>query len=371
MKLEMLTNSAMFLEILTGIVITLISGIIAIRIAFRFGLVDIPGAAPHKKHRFPTPLAGGITLIIAVTVLTLIFGFYKLPWWLGTIAAAAIVFSFGVWDDRRMLPAWVKLIGQMAAAVILILSGISVQILEKLGDGILPGVVLVWLDYGITIFWVVMITNAFNLVDSMDGLVAGLTSSAFAAFMLAAMDSHQFELAGVCALMFGICFGLNYLNAPPARMFLGDSGAQTLGFLLAVIAILYNPLDRLQSSSWFVPILLVAVPMFDTALVTLSRLRRRTAFYKAGRDHTYHRLVAMGLDSNRAVMLMNLVAILLESLAFVTVMLSALHANLVFFATLLAGISALFVLDQRKVRVMVGLEPKPTESKVRPTDGAE
>lgn len=371
MKIVTFTTSTMFLEILAGIVITLIAGFIAIKIAFKIGLVDVPGSAPHKKHRFPTPLAGGITLALAVTALTLIFGFFKLSWWLGTLVAAAIIFFFGLWDDRKMLPAWTKLVGQVGAAVILILSGISVAIMEKLGAGILPLVALRVLDYGITIFWVVMITNAYNLVDSMDGLVAGLTSSAFAAFMLASMDSRQYELAGVCALMFGVCFGLNFLNAPPARLFLGDSGAQTLGFLLSVIAILYNPLDRVQSSSWFVPILIVAVPIFDTALVTLSRMRRRIAFYKAGRDHTFHRLVALGLDTNRAVMLMNLVAILLESLAFVTVMLPTLYANLIFFATLIAGIVTLFLFDQRRVRLALGVEPARTEVPIRPTDGAE
>ena len=363
-------TSAMFLAILSGILITLAAGFAAIKVSFRIGLVDVPDSAPHKKHKYITPLAGGITLMLALVALTLLFNLWEYAWWLGICVAAAVIFGFGLWDDLRMLPAWVKLIGQIAAGVILIVSGTSISMMEKLGAGILPSVVLGWIDYGITIFWVVMITNAFNLVDSMDGLVAGLTSSAFAAFMLAAVDSRQMELAGVCALLFGVCFGLNFLNAPPARLFLGDSGAQTLGFILAVVAILYNPLDRLQSSSWFMPILLVAVPLFDTALVTFSRLRRRQKFYKAGRDHSFHRLVALGLDSNRAVMLMNLVAILLESLAFVTVMLPSVWANVVFFAALGIGLIALLWLDQSKVRAALGIIPGQTPT-VRPSDGAE
>ncbi len=120
-------------------------------------------------------------------------------------------------------------------------------------------------------------------------------------------------------------------------MFLGDSGAQTLGFLLSVLAIYYNPIDSFQASSYLVPILLVGVPIFDTTLVTISRMRRRTPFYKGNRDHTYHRLVALGLDPSRAVYTMHLAALVLDCMAFIAVSLPPIWANGVLVMALLMG----------------------------------
>jgi UDP-GlcNAc:undecaprenyl-phosphate GlcNAc-1-phosphate transferase len=119
-----------------------------------------------------------------------------------------------------------------------------------------------------------------------------------------------------------------------------------LGFFLAAIGILYTPVGAFQTSSWFVPILLVGVPIFDTSLVFFSRLRRKQAFYQSGRDHTYHRLVKRGMDSGRAVMTMHFAALILECVAFVAVSLEPLLANSVFIVCILVGVVLFFVLDR-------------------------
>jgi UDP-GlcNAc:undecaprenyl-phosphate GlcNAc-1-phosphate transferase len=191
------------------------------------------------------------------------------------------------------------------------------------------------------------ITNAFNLTDSMAGLSVGLSGWALAFFTLATFDSGQLSLSLFSALLLGICLGISYFNRHPAKLFLGDSGAQTLGFFLAAIGMLYTPVGAYQTSSWFVPILLVGVPIFDTSLVFFSRLRRKQAFYQSGRDHTYHRLVKRGMDSGRAVMTMHFAALILECVAFVAVSLAPLQANAVFFACILAGIIFYFILDMK------------------------
>ncbi len=343
--------SHIFEGILAALVISLAAGPLAISLARRFKLVDLPGAAPHKKHAVPTPLAGGIILIVALPLAALLFGLWTDGQMRAILLGSFVIFVFGLLDDAVNLRARYKLLGQVLATAVLIFSNVYIQIFQNPSffvGGSQP--VYRYVDYALTLLWVIGITNAFNLVDSMDGLAAGLSGSAFAFFMLAALDSEQFRLSQLGAILFGISITLYFYNAPPARLFLGDSAAQTLGFQLAAMGMLYNPLGKAQTSSWFVPILLVGVPIFDTALVSVSRLRRRRAFYSGGLDHTYHRLVSLGLEPNRAVLAMTLASIILDCLAFVAVSLPPVYANSLFGACLLAGVALVFVLDSRLVR---------------------
>jgi len=340
--------SFMFKGLLFGLLVCMMMGQAGIRIARLSKLMDIPGSTPHKQHTKPTPLAGGVTLILSLTVVVLLSGLWKEKQILPVLGGALVIFAFGVWDDKKNISPTLKLLGQVLASLLVIASGIFIQIFET------PGFIFsrpdanifVWPDRALTVFWIVGITNAFNLVDSMDGLAVGLSNYAFAFFMLAAYDSQQLGLSFLFAILLGIGIGLLYYNAPPAKVFLGDSGAQTIGFIIAVLAILYTPLDKDQSSSWFVPIMLVGVPIFDTCLVTFSRLRRRLPFYKAGRDHTYHRLVRMGWDSNRAVMIIHFAALALDCLAFIAVSLEPFYANIAFIFCLIMGVAALLFLDR-------------------------
>lgn len=342
-------QSGIFTAILTGLVLTLITGWLAIKLAWKVKLLDIPGKAPHKQHLKVTPLAGGIALTLSLLILAFVFGSWRDPQVLGILLAALVIFAFGLWDDAAGLSAPLKTLGQVLATIVLVLFDVRVQIFEApsffFGG---PDIIYVLLDYFLTFFWMIGITNAFNLVDSMDGLVAGLGCWAFGFFTLAAFDAQQLPLSILTALLLGICLALYFYNAPPARFFLGDSAAQTIGFLLAAVAILYTPLNRLQMSTWFLPILLAGVPIFDTSLVFFSRLRRHTPFYKSNLDHFYHRLVKAGLEPGRAVQVMHLVALVLDCLAFLAIGMIPLAANLIFGACLLAGIVFFFILDRPK-----------------------
>ena len=147
-------------------------------------------------------------------------------------------------------------------------------------------------------------------------------------------------------MILGAGIGLYFFNSPPAVLFLGDSGSQMLGFLLAVIGISYAPINVNQSSSWVVPILLLSVPIFDAALVVVSRLRRRKPIYLAALDHTYHRLSHIGIESNRAVLLMHIVSLVLSSFAFVSLAQPPVVSNLIFLLIFVGGGLALLLLDQ-------------------------
>jgi UDP-GlcNAc:undecaprenyl-phosphate GlcNAc-1-phosphate transferase len=203
-----------------------------------------------------------------------------------------------------------------------------------------------WIDWIITIFWLVGITNAFNLIDSMDGLVVGTSGVALCFFLLATFEAEQTMLVRFSTLLLGICAGLYFYNAAPASLFLGDSGAQMIGFFMACLGILYSPPNYPQGSSWFIPILLLGVPIFDTTLVVFSRLRRRKPIYQGDRSHTYHRLVLLGLETRKAVVVMHLAGIFLGCLAFVALSLPPWAANLAFGLTLLAGFALIIFFDQ-------------------------
>ncbi|HEY5158441.1 MAG TPA: MraY family glycosyltransferase [Anaerolineales bacterium] len=336
-----------FFNILVGLILSLIMGWVAILIARRVGLIDMPGALPHKKHTTPTPLAGGIALMLALLAGGLVVNFSIIRDEWNILLPSLIIFTIGLWDDFKRLPPWIKLTGQIVAGVLLVSLGTYVQIIPHGFLG-LPGHSNQLLDWIITLFWVVGITNAFNLIDSMDGLVLGTSGLALALLILVTLDSSQVPLLRLLTLLLGICAGLYFYNRTPARLFLGDSGAQTIGFLLAAVSIQFTPGTHPLGSSWFIPILIFGVPIFDTALVTISRLRRRTHVYTAGLDHTYHRLVDMGLESSRSVFVMHLATVVLGCIAFIALQLDPLYAIIIFGLVCVVGLALVFWMDRRK-----------------------
>ena len=349
MELQVTSVSFVFESILVSILITAVLAWGSIRLSRRIGLVDVPNSAPHKVHRKTTPLAGGLALFLSLILTAWWFGILGDPGVAAIFLGALPVFIFGLWDDLRGIPPLIKLIGQSLAVVILIATGISIKVFESpeffMGG---PGQFNVYIDWLLTYLWVVGITNSFNFVDSMDGLALGLAGMATAFFTLVMIDAGQPILSRQSALLLGACIGLYIFNSRPARLFLGDSGSQTLGFFLAVLAIAYLPQGAYQASSWVVPILLLGVPIFDTALVVISRLRRGKPIYSASRDHTYHRLVSLGWNSNKAVLIMQIASLLLGCLAFIVLTRPPLIANGIFLTVILAGGLALVYLDSPK-----------------------
>ncbi len=324
-----------FRNILFATLLALVIGPFARALAHRLKLEDIPNKELHKQHGSVVPVAGGMILVITVYAIAYALQLWTSPLVRALLVSSTLLFLFGLWDDIRGLSPLVKLIGQIIGSIILIMMGIQVLIFPQN-----------WINLGLTLFWLVGITNAYNFVDSMDGLAVGLGAQAAAFFMLATADSGQSDLSVLSTLVLGACVGCYYYNALPARFFMGDSGSQFLGFLLAGLAIAYNPPGFEQAASWYIPILLMAVPIFDVTLVVFSRLRRNRPIYRASRDHTYHRLVNLGMSSNRAVLSMHLVALLLGCLAFVALGLQPLIANIIFFCVLLCGAAALIFLEK-------------------------
>jgi len=263
------------------------------RLALHVGVVDTPSA--RKIHGAPVPLLGGAAIYAGFMLALLFLGdrFY-IRELVGILLGATLVSLFGLADDHWGLHASLKLCGQVLAGVILILGGTQVSLFAS------P-----WLNWGITLLWVVGLTNAFNLLDNMDGLSGGVTTvAATFLLLLAAMGRPPQVLVGaMAAALIGACIGFLRYNLNPATIFMGDTGSLFLGFLLAALSIKLRFPSNVPWITWLVPVCVLALPIFDTSLVFFSRLRRgKNPLTTPGKDHLSHRLVALGLTRREAVL---------------------------------------------------------------------
>jgi UDP-GlcNAc:undecaprenyl-phosphate GlcNAc-1-phosphate transferase len=309
--------------------------------------MDDPRSADHKKHKNKIPITGGIVLFITVFIISIFTDLWNNPNIWAILVSSLIIFFLGLLDDYFHLKPLQKLFGQFFGASVLIFYGVQINIFnspEFLNSS--DTMINNWLNTGFTLFWVLALANAFNFIDSIDGIVVGLSGVSTLFFFIISLTTGQEELFLFCSVLLGICIGLYFFNSYPAKLFLGDSGAQTLGFILASIAIIYNPLRGGQSSTWFVPILIFYMPLFDLILVVLSRFKRNKKIYKASRDHTYHRLSAKGVSIHHSVLIIHGVSLAMSMIGYLCLNLSTLNANLIFFSSILIGIVAFIKLDK-------------------------
>ena len=309
-------------------------------LARRLGMVAQPG--PRKVHRWPVPLLGGLAMYLALAISFILFG--HLVWlteMAGILAGATLMFLVGLWDDRSGMPVWLKMLAQVMAVGCLLAVGIQVRLTQ------------VWIiDWAITFFWVVGITNAVNLMDNMDGLAAGITAVGGAVFFILAAIEGQGLVASLAAALCGAAVGFLFYNTAPAVSFMGDSGAFMLGFVLAALGIKLKFAHFPLGSTWMAPIVVLGVLIFDTTLVTLSRWRRGRPIYQGGSDHTSHRLVQLGMSQPRAVLTLYVAAATLGALALFLIQEPVLFSNVIFAA--LCGVGLVLLLAFERI------EPKLT-----------
>ncbi len=303
-------------------------------LAQRVGLVDQPGL--RKAHQLPVPLMGGLAMYVALSLAFIIFG--NRDWLaegIGILGGATLLFVTGLWDDRYGMPVWIKLGAQFVAAACLIAVGVQVRLFG-----------IWWLDLPITLLWVVGITNAVNLMDNMDGLAAGVAAVAAVFFFALAALEGQGLVASLAAALFGSAIGFLFYNFAPAISFMGDAGSLMLGFMLATLGIKIKFVHFPLASTWMAPIVVLGVLIFDTALVTVSRVRRGRSPFQGGSDHTSHRLVQLGLSQPRAVLTIYVAAATLGALATFLTRAQPLTANLSFAGLLLVGAGLLLAFER-------------------------
>ena len=305
------------------------------RVALRLGITDQPNA--RKIHVNPIPLLGGVAIYGAFIAALLLFGNrYRLSELISILVGASLMSFLGVWDDRRSLSPILKLVGQFLAASILVVSGVYV--------GTFP-----WeaLNIALTLIWVVAVTNAMNLVDNMDGLSGGIGAVAAIFFLLLAAMNDQYLVGALSAALVGACLGFLVYNFNPASIFMGDAGALFLGFILSAVAIKLRFPEGVQIVTWMVPVLILGLPLFDTALVIISRLRRGyNPLTTPGKDHISHRLVALGYTRREAVLICYLICAGLGIIALFITQASILEGYIVGGITALAGVAVLVRLEK-------------------------
>lgn len=261
-------------------------------LARRAGVVAKPKA--DRWHKKPTAMLGGTAIFLAIVVTYFLLVPHTRDGWV-VLAASAFLFAVGLVDDLLHVKPYQKLIGQVMGAAVVIYFGLT-----------LPWSGLPSLNMAVTVFWLVGITNAINLLDNMDGLAAGV--SAIAAFFIAAglaLNGQVIE-AVTLSVFAAALVGFLVYNSNPATIFMGDCGSMFVGFFLAASALLSAGGGRGRSFLVVVavPVLVLFIPIFDTTLVTVVRKLAGRAASQGGRDHTSHRLVALGLSERRAVWLL-------------------------------------------------------------------
>jgi len=276
-------------------------------LALRVGMVDLPGR--RKVHVEPIPLLGGLAMYGGV-MLAIVFAFdgAARAQSVGIVTGATLVAAVGFLDDRGWLHHQVKLfVGMPVAAGILLASGIHAHVFEVFVAGHWG----YWLDAALTMFWVVGITASFSIFDHMDGLCAGVAAVASFFFALLANLNGQIIVTTLAAAVLGAATGFLRWNFKPAKIFMGDGGAMFLGFLMATLGLKLRLEQANHWSAWIAPLLILAVPIFDTTLVIASRSRRGLLPFAApGKDHTAHRLANSGLGQRGAVLTLYLVGAL-------------------------------------------------------------
>lgn len=305
---------------------------ILIRAALRYGIVDRP-STPLKDHKEPTPYLGGLVVFVAfLLALAVTFPFDQRV--LAILLSASLVVSLGLVDDLGTLVPRDKLIGQVVAAVVLVKAGVVIEIAA------VPSPV----DEALSVLWLVTCMNAFNIVDVSDGLAAtaGLVG-ALGALIVALLNGDRM-IAAMAASLAGACLGFLRVNRQPARMYLGDTGAMLIGAVLGALAMVGRYSEANVVSSWFVPLTLCAVPLFDLTLVVIARVKANREIWMGSPDHFAVRLRHHGVAARTTARIAGALGLLAIAAGVASTKLDDVGALAVLIAMVVLAIALLVVL---------------------------
>jgi len=268
------------------------------QIAMRLGVT----AAPNKRniHASHMPLMGGAAIYVAFVLSVLLFSppFYLVE--LGAIVAGSTLLAWiGYLDDRKDLSPRIRLIVMAVAALVVALAGIQIRLF---------GTPLI--DIPLTLFWIVALINAVNWIDNMDGLAAGTSAITSGFFLFIAVTQGQILVSMLAAAIFGSAVGFLTYNFNPSSTFMGDMGAYTLGFVLAILAIKLEFEVQPLNVTWMVPILVLALPVLDINLAISTRLAEGRSPMQAGKDHISHRVMSIGFTQRQTLFILYSMSIL-------------------------------------------------------------
>lgn len=315
------------------------------RLACRVGAMDNPNA--RKVHHGAVPRLGGLGIYIGFLASVL----YSLPLStevIGLLMGSAVIIAVGVWDDICQIPAKVKLLGQIFAAVVLVACGVRVDwVLNPFGDYIYLSA---FISVPLTILWVVGFTNMVNLIDGLDGLAAGVSSIAAVSVALIAYQMGQWNSVAITVAMAGAAIGFLQYNFNPAKIFMGDTGSMFLGYTLAAVSIM-GVMKTAATVALVVPVIALGLPIMDTALAIVRRKLSGVPIFAPDRGHLHHRLLDSGLSQKQVVLLMYAITAFLGMIALLVV-----HLNVVFGAVVVGVVTAAGLWWARYLGMIAGSE---------------
>jgi UDP-GlcNAc:undecaprenyl-phosphate GlcNAc-1-phosphate transferase len=337
-KLEMPDVGYVLLALILAAVVSLATTPLVKSLSYKVGAIDVP-KDDRRMHDHPIPRMGGLAIFFGFMVSVLLL----LPLDTakqGMLLGAVIIVILGIFDDIYALPAKLKFVVQIVAALIAVLAGNRIQVVSN------PNIFssnpywdLGVLSIPVTILWIVAITNAVNLIDGLDGLACGVSTISSVTMLVVALLVSEGDVAVMMAALAGACIGFLPYNLNPAKIFMGDTGATFLGYILATVSV--QGMFKLPTIiSFVVPFLMLGLPIFDVTFAVIRRLAKGQSPMSPDRSHIHHRLIDMGFSQKQAVGILYVVSAILGLSAVVLTTTNALKAMVFLVAMAVAGLVA-------------------------------
>lgn len=340
--------AGVFLALIVALVVSFLASPIVKTFAYKVGAVDVP-KDNRRMHHVPIPRLGGLAIFLGFIVSILLFA-EMTDQFRSILLGSVIIVVLGVVDDITPLPAKFKFLIQIVAALIPALNGVVIHVLSN------PNLLSknpYWdmgvLSIPVTVLWIVAITNAVNLIDGLDGLAIGVSAISATTVLVISLLVSEVQVAVVMAALVGACVGFMPYNLNPAKMFMGDTGATFLGYILACMSV-----EGLFKSwaiiSFAVPFLILGLPIFDTAFAFIRRIAHGQSPMQADRSHIHHRLIDMGLNQKQAVATLYVISAILGLSAVVLTTSGELRAMIFFVSLCVVAVVAARAVFPKEVR---------------------
>lgn len=334
------------ISLLSALVISFISTPIVKEFAHLVGAIDVPNDA-RRVHNHPIPRLGGLAIFLGFVLSVVLFADVNLQM-RGILLGTVVIVIVGVVDDIMPLPAWFKFILQIAAAFIAVFHGVRIEIISNPNVfGNAEYLIFGGLSVPITVLWIVAVTNSVNLIDGLDGLAVGVSTIATVTMLIIALVVADGNVAIVLAALAGSCIGFMPYNLNPAKIFMGDTGALLLGYVLATMSVL-GLFKFYAIISFVIPFIVLGLPIFDTVFAFFRRILHGENPMKPDRKHFHHRLIDMGLSQKQAVAVLYSISAVLGLIAVLIMTSGEMRAVLVLVALVIAAVLASFVINLRK-----------------------
>lgn len=316
---------------------------VMMKVALRIGAVDKPNE--RKVHKGIITRIGGVAIFGGFMVGALLMQDLSIRAW-GLLISGTMIMLLGLVDDIKGISPKVKLLGQIAAALVLVYFGVQVKFVTNPFTG---GIIsLGVLSIPVTVFWVTGMSNAVNLIDGLDGLAAGVSAIAAVTLAVVAWTQGQFEAVYLALFLAAAALGFLRFNFHPAKLFMGDCGSLFLGFILGVLAVM-GLSKGATIISLFIPIIILGIPILDTFFAIVRRFFNNKPIFQADKGHLHHRLLDMGLSHKQTVLVIYAITLLLGSSAVLLTMLTTAQSVLI-----LISISIVILLGADRIGIITG-----------------